>query len=312
MFGGNQPQGFTIIEVIIFLAVSGVLFLSVLNLISNSQNKTQFSQGIHEFYSQIQTLTNDVQIGYYNTNSNFSCSAAITGPPTIDTTVSQGQGKNTNCTYLGRVIVFAPNGDTSKYLVDTIVGRQFAPNSTTTLAASIDDASPISLAGGNNPSLGLQTVNLPPGLVISKISYTDNSNGSNTSNSYGTVGLLSSFPNSTTSSSLTSNLIPIPTTTQFINPGAPGLLTAVLNSLHNNGGSDGNKIYSNYPSLNCAKPKPNCSVINPSGGVQVCLQSTGFNNRYAIVTIGGNATNSTSSGNPLSTQLTVYQGIKCP
>lgn len=45
MFGGNEPQGFTIVETIIFLAISGILFVSVVRLVEQRQASTYFFQG---------------------------------------------------------------------------------------------------------------------------------------------------------------------------------------------------------------------------------------------------------------------------
>src|SRR5579863_8935858 len=106
MFGGKQPQGFTIIEVIIFLGVSGLLFLSVLGLINNEQNKTEFFQGIHEFFSEMQDLSNNVQIGYYTNSNDFSCSVSGAGAPVMSSGPNS-QGANYGCTFIGRVIQFA-------------------------------------------------------------------------------------------------------------------------------------------------------------------------------------------------------------
>jgi hypothetical protein len=326
MFGGNQPQGFTIIEILIFLTVSGLLFLSVLNLISNDQNKTDFSQGTHEFFSQIQDLTNNVQIGYYNTAGNFTCTypGGAGSTPSISLLTTQEQGANYGCTYIGRVLLFAPGNKTSQYTVDTVVGRQFnpAPPTPATLVNNITAADPYDLSGGTNASLGLTTVNLPPGLVVSQVSYTDNYFGLGTTKQYDTlIGFFSSFPGGTTSSptsgSLSSSLIPVPSNknpTSLVTGYVPGVIDPnqvpiYVSSMQNDGTT--NKVFSTAASLGCQSPNP-CTIMNPTGGVQICLQSTGLSKTYAIITIGGNSSSGNASGNPLSTQLKVYQGSKCP
>jgi type II secretory pathway pseudopilin PulG len=45
---GNIPFGFTIIETMIFLAVSGALLASSLLLVSGSQNKSQFNNAVRD------------------------------------------------------------------------------------------------------------------------------------------------------------------------------------------------------------------------------------------------------------------------
>lgn len=317
MFRGNQPQGFTIIEVMIFLAVSGVLFLSALSLINNQQNNTEFFEGIHEFYSQMQSLTSDSQIGNFLNYSNFSCTAASGGgTPQIGGAPPPNSPPNSGCTYVGHVIQFAPklgsnNTDYSEYIVYPVIGRQFAANQGDNLIppVNLNQENPVTIGSQNSyhdPTLDATTVSLPPGLIVSKVTYTNS--GSMAYDSL--IGLLSNYPqtpnsNLASGSSMT-DLVPVPSyiSNEFITPLEA---TCYVSEMFNDGTS-------NQITYNTAAPSGNCNhnaaptEMKPSGGVEICLQSTGLSNMYGIVTIGGNLGYTGSStqafGNPLSVQLT--------
>jgi hypothetical protein len=302
MFGGNEPQGFTIIEVIIFLGVSGLLFLSVLGLINNEQNKTQFFQGIHEFYSQIQNLSNNVQIGYYTNSGDFTCSANGGGAPVISSGANN-EGANYGCTFIGRVLQFAPNDNTSQYSVYTVVGRQFTSTTPPGPVDTITEALPVVITGSS-----VTNVNLPPGLVISKVSYLD----SGVTHYDSLVGFFTNFPDQVNgglaSGSLTSALIPIPSNTapSTFTTVTPTSVSGYVSDMQNDGTNDNITTTSMLCNGNCD------AIKDPAGGVVICLQSTGINNYYALVTIGGNSAGGNASGNALSTQLTDYEGSACP
>lgn len=66
--GVRGTKGYTIIEVMIFMVVSGGLLVSVLGSISGQQQKTRFQTGVRDFESQIQDMINDVETGYYPSN----------------------------------------------------------------------------------------------------------------------------------------------------------------------------------------------------------------------------------------------------
>lgn len=315
MFGGNQPQGFTIVETLIFLTVSALIFLSVLGLVSGQQNKTQYSQGIHEVFSQIQALSNDVQNGSYTSSNNFTCLAGSSGAPTINANPSS-QGTNVGCTFVGRVLQFVPTNqpgpsNNQQYNVLTLVGRQFTPNDPSdpsSLVSNLTDAStvPLVLNDGTNP----EPVNLPSGVKVDSVSYKN----SGVTYYTGIVGFFSSFPSSNgtdgyNSGSSSSMLIPIPAnyggtkSTEFNNNLANA--ESLVTGLQNTGGSGA-------PVTSGVIPAPAATVINPSGGVTICLTDGNTPpSYYGIITIGGNASlSNNTSGNPLSVQLT--EGTICP
>lgn len=54
MKGGKSPLGYTVVEVMIVLAVSGIMFLVAANFINGKQQKTSFANGVNEMASRIQ------------------------------------------------------------------------------------------------------------------------------------------------------------------------------------------------------------------------------------------------------------------
>lgn len=123
MKGGQRARGFTIIETLVVLAVTGGLFAAVALSISGRQGKTQFEQGINEIRAQIEQVINDVSIGYYPNSNNFRCQAGAFGP--VLSAGATEQGENSGCIFLGRVIQFGITGtDPEEYRVFTLAGLQ--------------------------------------------------------------------------------------------------------------------------------------------------------------------------------------------
>ncbi len=117
----RREDGFTVIEVIIVLAITGGLFVSAAIMISGRQNRTAFEQAVRKVQSQIQSAIDEVIIGHYPNNGNIQCTATGSGPD-IDAGFNQ-QGTNGGCIFMGRVIQFGVAGtDPEQYKVYTIAG----------------------------------------------------------------------------------------------------------------------------------------------------------------------------------------------
>jgi type II secretory pathway pseudopilin PulG len=122
---GLGDGAYTIIETMIFLAVSAFLFMMVVITFSGQQGKTQFDQSVKDFESRLLDMANDVSSGYYPSNNNFSCrgnagDAAVTFP-----TASLGaspRGGNAGCIFAGQVISFTAGS--AVYTVTPLAGKQ--------------------------------------------------------------------------------------------------------------------------------------------------------------------------------------------
>ncbi len=93
--------GYTIVETMIFLAVSGALFLSAMLLLNGQQRKTEFSTSVRDFDSKLQSVFGNVTSGYYNNAGSIACSATPTGP---SITAGTSQGESAGCTFIGQYI----------------------------------------------------------------------------------------------------------------------------------------------------------------------------------------------------------------
>ena len=125
----GMESGFTIIEVMVVLAVSGAILLAAIYLVGGRQNDTEFTQAINDIQSQIQETINDTINGYYPYSASFQCSTS--GAPG-----NTGQGTSGSisgaCTFVGKALQFGVlKGDGSgnhtnpeQYETYTIAGQQ--------------------------------------------------------------------------------------------------------------------------------------------------------------------------------------------
>lgn len=139
-------RGYTIVEVMIFVVVSGGLLLSVLGLISGQQQKTRFKTGVYDFESTIQDLVNDVETGYYPN----------AGTP----------GSDKDHIYLGKAVQFYrdSSGEVNRYKHMTIQGnaKTGAPPKDVTDLSEADPQGRTDLVG---------TGNLLNGVELTKVIY---------------------------------------------------------------------------------------------------------------------------------------------
>src|SRR5882762_7178443 len=105
---GLNALGFTIVETMIVLAITGALLLMAMLMISGQQGKTEFTQAINDIQAQINDVINNVGTGYYAKTTDFSCSAGASGP-VFNASGSTGQGSNTACVFMGRAVQFIGN-----------------------------------------------------------------------------------------------------------------------------------------------------------------------------------------------------------
>ena len=117
-----KKHGYTIVEVMIFLAVSGALLVSALLLVGGQQRQTQFNQAVREIENVVQDIINDVSTGYYSRPSDFECKN-VSDTVTIITPSTNTIGTNKDCMFVGRLIQFAVDGtDEEGFSVYTAVG----------------------------------------------------------------------------------------------------------------------------------------------------------------------------------------------
>lgn len=129
-----RQDGYTIIEVIIFLAISSVLLLSVLQLFNGRIQGTQFSQSVQALDSKIRTTANEASTGTFGGSQPFSCTVSASGDITTNPLQAGEQGTRTNCIFVGKLINFGPatgnctnpvsTGQCESSDIYTVVGRR--------------------------------------------------------------------------------------------------------------------------------------------------------------------------------------------
>jgi type II secretory pathway pseudopilin PulG len=115
----KTQKGYTIVETLIVLAVTGVMFASTVALISGQVAKAQYRDTVFRVNQSIQNIINDVQNGVFN--------------PSDDTCGDRKNIGESDCVYAGvRVNI----DDTGKMTKDYLY--LFAANATTTPTQAID------------------------------------------------------------------------------------------------------------------------------------------------------------------------------
>ncbi len=127
-------SGYTIVETMIFLVITGALLVAALGFLAGQQTRTQFNQGLREMDSQIRAALSDVESGYFYDRGGFTCTAVAANTLTVSSGGSTTQGTNENCVFMGKVVQFGPSNGTNcsggtvtectEYAVHTVVGRR--------------------------------------------------------------------------------------------------------------------------------------------------------------------------------------------
>ena len=248
----RKQRGFTIIEVLVVLAVTAAMFLLAVFSIDGKQNTAEFQQSINDIQSSLQQEIDEVSAGDYANTDNFTCNGT-SGTLIISKGVNQ-QGSNNGCIYLGKVLQFAVKGTSpQQFLSYTVAGLQ---NNTGTLASATPDV----IAPGVATNKGA----FPDASIPNELHYGLNvvsmtSGGHN----IGAVAFISSLGSYSggqlVSGSQTLSLIPV-----------------YNSSLNATEGATVDAINTNLAT----------SPVNPSGGVLICFASGGTK-QSGLITIGG-------------------------
>lgn len=197
----RQSGGYTLIEVMLFLAISLVILVGAILAVQGQQQKTQFRGDVDALNSKIQQWLDQVQNGLSGNSSDFltrnlTCKATqnpVTqlpyGPryfPQISQAVAGSgneRGANPQCVFMGLAIVVSNSSCCNSAIAAIpIVGLRTSGTTNPNLnipAASIADADPIAvvpqtLSGVTLSDVDLsETYTLPPGVQV--LSWKDSS-----------------------------------------------------------------------------------------------------------------------------------------
>jgi len=118
----NARGGYTVIEVMMVLAVSGALLISAAAVFRGKQGQTQFNQAMRDLDSKIQSYISDVGAGIFPEAEQYLCQLdSATNRPHL-VTGTQVAGSNQDCIFLGKAIETAVGSN--KIAVYTVLGNR--------------------------------------------------------------------------------------------------------------------------------------------------------------------------------------------
>lgn len=242
-------QGYTITEVLIFLAVTMGIFVMIAGSVGGQQRRAEFNTAARDMESAVQDVANDITTGFYNNAGNFVC-REVAGAPVISIGTA-AQGTNNDCILVGRVAHFVnssvpdPGRSFTAYSVAGV--RQFnAPFIGLRDVESYSEARPRAIEET------METYQMPPGLRVTSM-YIEGG-----SRIHG-VGFFTTFDaGASDPSSLTVNIIPMV----------------------------GNDTSSMVGRINNPMTYATTS-LNPAEGVVLCMDGEGVD-RHALLRIGSN------------------------
>lgn len=135
----RNSAGYTILEVMIVLAVSGALFVSSAILLSGKQRTAQFGQAMHDIESKLQTIASNASDGYYP--NGFTCTVPEPGAVNPNAGGTTDPGGNQGCMFLGNTAAFGTDSITTL----SVVGRQFVAGVGSAPAATLADTKPVTV-----------------------------------------------------------------------------------------------------------------------------------------------------------------------
>lgn len=188
----GRDAGYTIVETMIFLIVSGLLMASAALLFNGKIQRSQFVQSVRNLDSQIKNTINDVSTGTYAGGLGYKCTPGAANQPTIiKNGSSDAQGTNSGCIFVGKVLQLGATGDKTTFNIYTIAGNRLdisGSGDVTSLAAS----HPVAVDDSTSPQ-GLDLTNyshLQDGLQVDGV-FAKDSNG--TTKPVGSIGIFQTF-----------------------------------------------------------------------------------------------------------------------
>ena len=134
MWAKKNQTGFTIVETLIVLAVTGVMFLSTVFLVSGQVSKYIYKSSMNSIQTSVRDTMNDVQTGFYpdiTTSTTVDCGSTSTA---VTDTVSSSGGSD-KCVIAGKRLTFTTDGVTVETL--TASANESNPFSSSAHAADV-------------------------------------------------------------------------------------------------------------------------------------------------------------------------------
>lgn len=157
--------GYTIIEVIIVLAVSTLIFFAAVTVFSGKQGKTEFAQAMRDVESRVQQAVNDVRVSTYPDISDRTCQLTGSGYPQL-VGGSSPTGTNTACIFLGKAVLLENNSGSTpdRIKVYTVLANRALISGVA--VTTFDDINAEAIVNGDIGREITEETNMPFGLQI--------------------------------------------------------------------------------------------------------------------------------------------------
>jgi type II secretory pathway pseudopilin PulG len=327
----SKSGGYTIVETMVFLAVSGFMFVIAAGFIQNKVTDAQFHQAVQDTNQQIDQVINNVSNGSYPGGSgSFTC---VDGPgasqlgygfdgdgyyyPKFSTTANNA-GTNNGCVFFGEAIQFDANSESDSHAnvanpnmnnfnIYTIVADQYdceAGNANLIAPSDYKEACPEVAYPGLRGDTGVdltQYENLGDNLDATALYDYDTSNTSVNTHKISGIMFTSSFNGSLAGDDGDDNVdVSSLAQTPEINTGASDITTSQWVAGKVNG-----------PAL---EEGDTSGFLRPNAHFVLCLR--GGANQYAAIIIGGTSgerltTTTQTSTSPLVVQISSTKSYTC-
>lgn len=232
----RKSRGYTIVEVMIFLAISGFMFLIAAVFVNGKQGKAEFRQSLNDINNQLQQTINDVNNGLYPWPGNLACTAPPGSPPQIQLGTSN-QGGNEGCVFLGKVIQFGTEqNNESGYNIYSVAARQYVTTAADgTIPTNFNAAQPeVIYVNGGDPTEYKQ---FSYGMTVKCMFYEGGK--------INAIGFFSSFGSYAKKETLASGaqdvvVLPLKAASGTVNP--PASSASVRDAVHNIRSTDNSEI----------------------------------------------------------------------
>jgi prepilin-type N-terminal cleavage/methylation domain-containing protein len=180
--GMGNTAGFTIVEVMIVLAVTSLIFLIAAQATGGQIEKATFKSGMSQMASALQDSIEQVEDGSYSNVSLPKCIAPLSANlPIRFSGANFQQGNNSSCVFAGTMYQFVPSGAAGSYELYSLAAARNCTNTQPLTLYCIPASSPFEGSGiGLIPNLTVQT-QMPEDLSVAEMGYTDAVSGDQTS-----------------------------------------------------------------------------------------------------------------------------------
>lgn len=147
----RRPGGYTIIEVMVVLMVSGVLLVSAIVLVGSLQPQTEFTQSVFDIQSRIESEIRGTGNTLFPNVEKYDCSIGGDGRPqllALPSGTTHKLGTNDACIFLGKAIR-VQTGSGNLYFYSVLGRRTYLNNNVTTPVTSLDQANPTTALENN-------------------------------------------------------------------------------------------------------------------------------------------------------------------